>query len=52
MEWTAEQQRRECWIRGNWNLADDDEPRPPELSPLASGQARRAWRDDDADGER
>jgi hypothetical protein len=45
MEWTAEQQRRECWIRGNWNLTDDDEPRPPELSPLASGQAKRAWRD-------
>jgi len=34
--------RREAWTAGGWNLADDDVPRPPELSPLDSAQARRA----------
>jgi hypothetical protein len=43
MEWTAEQQRRESWIYGNWNPTDDDTPRPPEPSPLSSAQSRRAW---------
>lgn len=43
MDWTTEQHRRESWIRGNWNLTDDDVPRPPEPSPLSSAQSRRAW---------
>jgi len=36
--------RREAYTWGGWNLADDDTPKPPELSPLTSAQARRAWR--------
>ena len=39
--------RRECWIRGGWNIRDDDTPSPPDLDPLASAQARRAARQDD-----
>ena len=36
---------REQWTWGGWNLAtDDDAPRPPEPSPMASAQSRRAWR--------
>ena len=32
--------------RETCNLAaDDDTPKPPELSPLSSAQARRAWRE-------
>ena len=40
----AEIIRRESWIRGGWNLTDDDVPNVPELDPLASAQARRAQR--------
>lgn len=50
MTWTEDDYRRECWTAGGWNLADpvdDDAPRPPELSPLASAQSRRAWREDE-----
>ena len=39
--------RRESWIRGGWNLRDDDTPSPPDLDPLASAQARRAARLED-----
>lgn len=46
MQWTEQEHRRECFIRGGWNLTDDDTPRPPELSPLASAQSRRAWREE------
>jgi hypothetical protein len=35
--------RRESYIHGGWNLADDDAPRPPDVDPLASAQARRYW---------
>jgi hypothetical protein len=35
---------RESYIHGGWNLADDDAPRPPEVDPLSSAQARRYWR--------
>lgn len=37
--------RRECYILGGWNLADDDIPRRPEPDPMCSAQARRAWRE-------
>jgi hypothetical protein len=30
-------------IASGW-WPDDDVPRPPELSPLSSAQARRAWK--------
>jgi hypothetical protein len=30
-------------IASGW-WPDDDVPRPPELSPLCSAQARRAWK--------
>jgi hypothetical protein len=34
--------RRECWVGGGWNLADDDCPRVPECDePMASGQRKR-----------
>ncbi|MEN9767011.1 MAG: hypothetical protein RLZZ32_971 [Cyanobacteriota bacterium] len=36
--------RRESWIRGGWNLTDDDVPNVPELTPIDSPQARRAQR--------
>lgn len=36
--------RREQWTWAGWHLMDDDTPKPPELSPLASAQSRRAWR--------
>lgn len=39
--------RRESWIRGGWNIRDDDTPAPPDLDPMASAQARRAARLDD-----
>ena len=39
--------RRESWIRGGWNLRDDEALSPPDLDPLASAQARRAARLDD-----
>jgi hypothetical protein len=39
-----DQIRRESWICGGWNLADDDCPRIPEPDPMASAQARRFWR--------
>ena len=46
MNWVTEGHRREAWIYGGWNVGvDDDAPRPPEPSPMASAQARRAWRD-------
>jgi hypothetical protein len=42
-----DQHRRERFTVNGWNLGqDDDSPRPPEVSPLDSGQARRAWRDE------
>jgi hypothetical protein len=34
--------RREQWVWGGWNVGPYDVPRPPELSPLDSAQARRA----------
>jgi hypothetical protein len=40
--YTETDNRRESWTAGGWNLSDDDVPRPPELSPLDSAQARRA----------
>jgi hypothetical protein len=36
--------RRESWICGGWNLADDDCPRIPEPDPMSSAQARRFWK--------
>ena len=47
MDWSEQEHRRESFIHGGWNLADDDTPRPPELSPLASAQSRRAWREEE-----
>jgi len=43
------QQNRERYWRGGWYVGgrDDDTPAPPELPepcPMASAQARRAWR--------
>jgi len=51
MQHNEEQHRRDCWILSGWNLTDDDEPRPPELSPLTSAQSRRAWREGEPVGE-
>jgi hypothetical protein len=42
----SEIQRRETYSMGGWNLADDDTPRPPEMSPLDSAQCRRWARDE------
>lgn len=36
--------RRECWTAGGWCLRDDDTPGVPDVDPMASAQARRAWR--------
>jgi hypothetical protein len=36
-------ERREQYSWAGWSV-DDDEPKPPELDPMASAQARRAWR--------
>lgn len=36
--------RRETYIHGGWNLADDDVPHRPEVDPMASAQSRRARR--------
>jgi hypothetical protein len=45
MIYTEADNRRESWIAGGWNIrADDDAPRPPEVDPLSSAQARRYWR--------
>jgi hypothetical protein len=35
--------RREQWVHGGWNLADDDVPHRPEPDPMSSAQARRYW---------
>lgn len=43
MIYTEADNRRESWTAGGWNLADDDAPRPPEVDPLSSAQARRYW---------
>ncbi len=56
MIYTEADNRRESWIAGGWNIrADDDAPRPPEVDPLSSAQARRYWRQsspaDTAQGE-
>ena len=51
MDWSEQEHRRECFVNGGWNLVDDDTPRPPELSPLASAQSRRAWREETAGRE-
>jgi hypothetical protein len=40
--------QRERYIYGGWNFADDDTPKPPELSPLDSAQSRRAARQNQA----
>jgi len=40
--------QRERYIYGGWNIADDDTPKPPELSPLDSAQSRRAARKNQA----
>jgi hypothetical protein len=43
MQWNEKDRGREQWVWGGWNVGpDDDTPRPPELSPLDSAQARRA----------
>jgi hypothetical protein len=45
MIYTEADNRRESWIAGGWNIrADDDAPRPHEVDPLSSAQARRYWR--------
>jgi hypothetical protein len=44
MQHTEHTNRRECYEWGGWYLADDDVPQRPELSPLNSAQARRAWK--------
>lgn len=42
---TEQHNRRETWVWGGWNLADDDDtPAPPEPDSLASAQSRRAWK--------
>jgi len=40
--YTETDNRREQWVWGGWNVGPYDVPRPPELSPLDSAQARRA----------
>jgi hypothetical protein len=40
-----DQIRRDSYILGGWNLANDDIPRRPEPDPMCSAQARRAWRE-------
>jgi len=46
---TETDHKREQYINGGWNLAaDDDVPRPPELDPMSSAQARRAAAQHDA----
>lgn len=46
-EQQQDQNQRERFTVNGWNLGqDDDSPRPPEVSPLDSGQARRAWRNE------
>jgi hypothetical protein len=44
MIYTEADNRRESWIAGGWNIRADDAPRPHEVDPLSSAQARRAWR--------
>jgi|688.fasta_scaffold24009_3 hypothetical protein len=50
MNQDQQQERREQFWRDGWNVGrDDDTPGVPELPepcPMASGQARRAWRTD------
>jgi len=40
--YTETDNRREQWVWGGWNVGPYNVPRPPELSPLDSAQARRA----------
>jgi len=44
--------QRERYIYGGWNIADDDTPKPPEVSPLDSAQSRRAARQNTPPGHR